>query len=124
MGDEATGVMAWLRGERARNLGRAGLLGAGLGAGAVLAAVLLGVAPAGANGIVFPLGAMAFGFGMASWASVLLYGTTIERGARRTEMSENFSSDGAARAMGRLTLGGLGVMTGGSATTVIVTAVG
>lgn len=108
------------RRERLRTLGRGAGLGIVLGAGGVLLAVLAGVPARDANGVVFPLGAMAFGFGMATWASALLYGTTLERGARRSKVSEDFSSERAADAMGLLMVVGFGGMVGGTVATLAV----
>ena len=108
------------RRERLRTLGRGAGLGIVLGAGGVLLAALAGVPARDANGVVFPLGAMAFGFGMATWASALLYGTTLERGARKSKVSQDFSSERAADAMALLMVVGFGGMVGGTVATLLV----
>jgi hypothetical protein len=101
-------------GERGRTLARGAALGFGLGAGGVLLVTAVWSTPRGANGVVFPLAAMCFGFGLAAWASALLYGPTLERGVRRATESEGFSSEGTADAMGLLTVIGLAGMVGSS----------
>jgi hypothetical protein len=101
-------------GERGRTLARGAILGIGLGAGGVFVATAIWTTPRDANGVVFPLAAMCFGFGLAAWASTLLYGSTLERGVRRATESEGFSSEGTADAMGLLAVIGLSGMVGSS----------
>ena len=108
-------------GDRLRAIGRDAALGFGLGAAGVLLAAAAGIPARDANAVVFPLAAMVFGIGLAAWASLALYGTSLERGARRADVSTTFSSAGAAESTGRLAVIGLAGMVGGTVATLALT---
>ena len=108
-------------GDRLRAIGRDVALGFGLGAGGILVAAAAGIPARDANAVVFPLAALVFGIGLASWASLALYGTSLERGARRSEVGPTFSSAGAAASTGRLAVIGFAGMVGGTVATLALT---
>ncbi|MEF8838679.1 MAG: hypothetical protein V5A24_08680 [Haloarculaceae archaeon] len=114
------GWPAGYSGDPGRKLLRGAGLGFALGAGGVVAGAAVGMSVRDANGVVFPLAAMVFGVGIAAWASVSLYGTSLERGARRAEISDTFTTDRAAAVTGRLAVAGLSGMVGGTVASIVI----
>ena len=109
--------------DRLRTLGRAAAAGFGLGVTGVVLPAAAGVPASDANGLVFPLAALLFGFGLATWASALLYGSTIDRQPGGRGRGDDRTSEGVAESMGVLTLFGLGGMVGGSVAALVLGAV-
>ena len=104
--------------ERARLVGRALALGAGLAALGVVALVLSGESLRFASEKVFAVGALVFGFSLLGWSGSVFAGEGIENFQEYIGGRSDWSEADSRRAMTVLGSVGLGGMVGASLATV------
>ena len=102
--------LAWAR-PRARILGTAFAVGAGVGLLATAGLVLL-VDGRRARTTVFALGTLLFGFGVLGWSGSAMAGRGIENAQAYMETNTDWSERDSRRAMTRIAGFGAGVMVG------------
>ena len=106
--------------ERARQLGRALLLGAVLAGLAVPALVLSGESVRFASSKVFAVGALVFGFSILGWSGSVFAGRGMESFQQYLGGRSDWSEADSRRAMTVLGSVGAGGMVGASLATVVV----
>jgi hypothetical protein len=94
--------------------------GAVLGLFSLPVAVAAGYTPRDASGLVFSLGALAFGFGLLGWSGSILVGDAVEIRNARLGKTSDWTEAKSRRAMARIGGFGFGVMLGSA----IVSALG
>jgi hypothetical protein len=106
--------------ERAREVARATLFGAGLGAFGLVVIVLSGETLTFASEKVFAVGALVFGFSILGWSGSVFAGRGIENFQRHIGGRSDWSAADSRQAMAVLGGVGLGGMIGASLATVVV----
>ena len=86
-----------------------------LGGLAVLVVASAGRSTGDAGDLVFAVGALAFGFGLTTWATFVMIGDVLESLSESLAVSEDFSAAGSQAAMALLAALGAGVMVGSAA---------
>ncbi|WP_435180861.1 DUF7268 family protein [Halorussus sp. AFM4] len=117
--DSTAGDGSVLR-QRAREVGRATLLGAGLGALGLVALVAAGEPVDLASETVFAVGALVFGFSLLGWSGTVFAGRGIESFQRHLGGRSDWSAADSRQAMAVLGGVGVGGMAGASLATVVV----
>ena len=117
-GGDASGLR-----RRAREIGRATLLGAGLGAFGLVVLVATGEPVDPASETVFAVGALVFGFSLLGWSGSVFAGRGIENFQRHLGGPSDWSEADSRQAMAVLGGVGVGGMVGASLATVVVSSV-
>jgi hypothetical protein len=73
-----------------------------------------------ASELVFALGALAFGFGLTSWASAILLGGTLDEASEQLDLDRRWTSADSRNAMSVITAFGAAAMVGAPVATVAV----
>lgn len=108
--------------EQPATLARTAAVGLAAGTVGVAVGVAGGWSAREASEVVFSLGAVAFGFGLASWASAILMGGTLDSAAEQLDVERRWTSAESRDAMSVVAMFGVAAMVGASVAVTVAAA--